>query len=247
MARDYAKRRPARRILTAGVSTRGKKSGGSRRSGVAKHLPYLLVGVMMGLLIAGFFYLKMQPLQVAHEDVSDEDIPTQVTKVKKAKVAHHKKAATTVAHNNTQPHYDFYTMLTKEKDSENAPAEDTTADEESNGDEDTPVKSKVTTEQKDQKEDQEDKDEPVQLQQKREAVAAGKYVLQIASLKKQQDADRLKARLTLEGYDVFINKQKIKNTVYYRVQVGPYQTAANAKCQQRRLQKCNIRSLLISA
>ncbi len=246
MARDYAKRRPARRILTAGVSSsRSSKSGGnrSRRPGLFKNLPYLLVGVMMGLLIAGFFYVKMQPMQVAHEAVSDEDIPAKVSKVKKTKVAHHKKAVTTTAHNNTQPHYDFYTMLTKDKDSESAPAEDTTttSDEDSDEDEDTPVKSKETTAPKEQ-EDQEEHGH-----HKRDSIATGKYVLQIASLKKQHDADRLKARLTLEGYDVFISKQKVKNTVYFRVNVGPYQTAANAKSQQRRLQQSHIRSLLITA
>lgn len=244
MAKDYAKRRPNRRILTAGVgSSRSGKGGGgrSRNAGVLKQLPYLLAGVVLGLVIAGFFYIKMQPMQVAHQTVTEEEDeapPPKAVKAKKTKVAHRKKVETATA----QPRYDFYTMLTKDKDHDTDIEEDHYNDADDEAEEDyAEADTKVKTAEKASP----TKDEP-QPAKKATTAAAGKYVLQIASLKKHEEADRLKARLTLEGHDVFVSKQKVNNTTYYRVYLGPYRTAENARVQQKRLKHCHINSFLVT-
>lgn len=57
----------------------------------------------------------------------------------------------------------------------------------------------------------------------RDADGTNQYLLQVASFHSQEDADRLRARLTLQGLDTQIQRVVIdgKNT-YYRVRTGPY-------------------------
>ncbi|MDQ2994659.1 MAG: SPOR domain-containing protein [Pseudomonadota bacterium] len=237
MARDYARRRPARRILTAGVSA--PRTGKRGRSHAAlKHLPYLAVGMLMGLLIAGFFYVKMQPQQVAQQLATTAE-PA------KPQTAKHKTPQTVAQKPKTQPRYDFYTILTHDKATPST-EEDIKAEEtaETDDSEAAPIP-KINTAAA-------PKVEPTPPKHVEPAAAkivskpTGKYVLQVAALKKHEDADRLKARLILQGYDVFISKPKIKNVQWYRVNVGPYRTTGNAKAQQKRLKANNINSLLLT-
>lgn len=71
------------------------------------------------------------------------------------------------------------------------------------------------------------------------------YLLQVASVKSFQDADRLKAQLTLLGYTVFITKSKSGNTEWHRVNVGPYSSLKKAESKQDELRQNEINSLLL--
>lgn len=57
----------------------------------------------------------------------------------------------------------------------------------------------------------------------------GKYILQVASFKSIDDADRLKAELTLKGFDVSIAHFRNENHIWYRVKVGPFKGLNAAK------------------
>jgi cell division protein FtsN len=71
------------------------------------------------------------------------------------------------------------------------------------------------------------------------------YFLQIATFKNYSAADRLRAKLALLGFDVYIDKIKSKtDTVLNRINVGPYLSSKEAKADQKRLEENNINSLL---
>ncbi len=71
------------------------------------------------------------------------------------------------------------------------------------------------------------------------------YFLQIATFKNYFAADRLRAKLALLGFDVYIDKIKSKNdTVLNRINVGPYFSSKAAKSDQKRLDENNINSVV---
>ena len=72
---------------------------------------------------------------------------------------------------------------------------------------------------------------------------AGNYFLQVAALKRQEDADALKAKLLLLGFDVNIKTQNIKGEILYRVNIGPYPTLSALHGDQSRLRENNINSI----
>ncbi len=73
------------------------------------------------------------------------------------------------------------------------------------------------------------------------------YVLQAASYARLEDADRLKARLTLNGFDAHIEKIAIEGKgEYFRVRLGPYETiealdAANDKLAEQGIKAMRIK------
>jgi cell division protein FtsN len=75
--------------------------------------------------------------------------------------------------------------------------------------------------------------------------ANNKYLLQVAAVKAFTDADKLKAQLILQGFDVSIQKIKIGDTVWHRVNVGPFNTLGLAQTNQANLRKLNINSILL--
>jgi len=58
------------------------------------------------------------------------------------------------------------------------------------------------------------------------------FIIQVASFKSKADADRLKATLTIKGYDTSIQTIKQKNTYWYRVLIGPYTDRVKAERAQ---------------
>ena len=72
------------------------------------------------------------------------------------------------------------------------------------------------------------------------------YLLQMASFKTYADADRLKAQLTMLGFDVYIQSYTSNNQVHNRVVMGPYVLKSAAIQAQTRLQKKQVPSILIS-
>lgn len=85
---------------------------------------------------------------------------------------------------------------------------------------------------------------PVNEEAKQRENNQSEYVLQIASVKNYQDADRLKAQLTLLGFDVHINQIKHNNGIWNRVSLGPYASLKNVEKEQRRLQKYKIKGIV---
>jgi cell division protein FtsN len=70
------------------------------------------------------------------------------------------------------------------------------------------------------------------------------YALQVSSVQNPIDADHLRAELSLLGFDVYIEKTKITDKIWNRVNIGPYFSPQAAKTDQKRLAENNIKSIL---
>lgn len=67
------------------------------------------------------------------------------------------------------------------------------------------------------------------------------YVLQAASYESFNDADRLKAQLTISGYDANVQKVTIEDKgVYFRVRLGPYSSKRKLKNVKQQLEEMGI-------
>ncbi|MCU7935157.1 MAG: SPOR domain-containing protein [Candidatus Thiodiazotropha sp. (ex Dulcina madagascariensis)] len=76
--------------------------------------------------------------------------------------------------------------------------------------------------------------------------AQERYILQMGSFRKYQDADRLKARLALIGIEAEIQKVSINNRdTYHRVRSGPYHSQMQLNAARRRVKEDGITSLVI--
>ncbi|MEM1243580.1 MAG: SPOR domain-containing protein [Pseudomonadota bacterium] len=89
-----------------------------------------------------------------------------------------------------------------------------------------------------------DKSETTQLKQK---VPSKKiYYIQVAAFKRHKDADKLKATLLLQGYNVKIKTDKSKNSTWQRVLTGPYANFAKAKLAKQKLAQNHFRGLILA-
>ena len=67
------------------------------------------------------------------------------------------------------------------------------------------------------------------------------YVLQAASYESFNDADRLKAQLTINGFDATVQKVTIEDKgVYFRVRLGPYSSERKLKNVKQQLEEMGI-------
>lgn len=72
-----------------------------------------------------------------------------------------------------------------------------------------------------------------------------RYIVQVSAVNKMNDADELKAALTLEGFDARIEPIQKNNTTWYRIVIGPFNSEQQASNQQKLLAKQNISGSLI--
>lgn len=78
------------------------------------------------------------------------------------------------------------------------------------------------------------------------ALEAAKYRLQLASFKKYDEADSMKARLALEG--IFVEIQTVKldtGQTWYRVRTTQFEERTDALALQKNLQRQAINSMLL--
>lgn len=72
------------------------------------------------------------------------------------------------------------------------------------------------------------------------------YILQAGSFKKFKEADKLKARLALEGIEAAIQKVKINDTdTWHRVRIGPLMTVKSLNQTRLRLRNLGIASIVV--
>lgn len=72
------------------------------------------------------------------------------------------------------------------------------------------------------------------------------YILQAGSFKKFEEADKLKARLALEGIEAGIQKVKINDTdTWHRVRIGPLNNISTLNQTRRRLRSLGISSIVV--
>lgn len=70
------------------------------------------------------------------------------------------------------------------------------------------------------------------------------YILQAGSYKSERDAESLKAKLALAGFEPLIQRVKIRSKgTYYRVRLGPYQSKRKMLLDKKRLAKRGVNAL----
>lgn len=79
-----------------------------------------------------------------------------------------------------------------------------------------------------------------------ENTSTQQYMLQAGSFKKFAEADKLKARLALEGIEAAIQKVKINDTdTWHRVRIGPLSNVKALNQTRRRLRNLGIASIVV--
>lgn len=71
------------------------------------------------------------------------------------------------------------------------------------------------------------------------------YHLQVASFRSQNDADRLRAELILEGMDAYQQIREVKGNTWYRVMIGPFTNRSRLNKAQDVLASKNISALVL--
>lgn len=72
-----------------------------------------------------------------------------------------------------------------------------------------------------------------------------RYVLQVGSYKDEADAESLKAKLALVGFEAVIQRVKIDEGTYFRVRMGPYQSMRTLQRDKKRLAKQGVDTLTL--
>jgi cell division protein FtsN len=76
------------------------------------------------------------------------------------------------------------------------------------------------------------------------SAIAGSYILQVAALKAEVDANKIKANLIVEGFTAQVRKTTVNSVDWYRVEAGPYTSLADAQDAQTRLQKDGFNGII---
>ncbi len=82
---------------------------------------------------------------------------------------------------------------------------------------------------------------PATMQQPAETA----YVLQLGSFRSRADADRLKARITMLGFEPHIQTVNINDRDWYRVRIGPYSNAARIAEVRQNLHESRLNAILL--
>jgi cell division protein FtsN len=221
-------------------AARKKKSTKATVAHTKPAMLWLVLGILGGLVLAGLIYLK-QNHQALSSLTHHQKHHTHLAKLK------HDAVTPAVQNDNTKPQFDFYNILSGQKESVHhaeahakpaekpvsakleLPAPQTTSKSKAESSSVAPSTTEATVAEK--------SEEPAKMK-------TG-YVLQLASVKSYSEADKLKAQLTMLGYDVSVQKSNRDHQVTYRVILGPYPTVAMAQGQQSKLRKSNISSIII--
>lgn len=75
--------------------------------------------------------------------------------------------------------------------------------------------------------------------------APGSYILQVGSYRNFADADRVKAKLALQGVAASIQKITIDNDTWHRVRIGPISNLNKLEETRRTLREAQIDALVI--
>jgi len=76
--------------------------------------------------------------------------------------------------------------------------------------------------------------------------SSGPYMLQVGSFRSSEDAEGLRARLTLLGLDAAIQSVTVNESTWHRVRVGPYDGAREADGARRRLVENGFEAMVLT-
>lgn len=265
MARDYARNRSSRRNARYGEMTpRGGRRPSGQRRGLSGRSPFrsllwMSSGIVVGLLIAGAVFLRPghtpAPIPAPETTLANHEAPEKSNTNKPrltTKTQLLKKPAQA-----TEPHYEFYTTLSKDtvetidptpKEKLNVTTSKETLAPKPSADTVEPtdqrtLKSTTSKEAIASKSTVDTTQPPVK--EKPKTTTTTRYLVQVAAMNSYSDADHLKAQLTLLGYKVVISKKMYNGTVSFRVTMGPFATSKAASAQQANLRKNKIESFVV--
>lgn len=213
---------------------------------------WLVLGVLLGLLIAAIVYIK-RPGDVRINTGSSAATSSHTSKSARTTSSSTKKAA--ASQQSSSPEFDFYTVLPKMQvnpskttsttsKSSSAPTAPATTTAPAANSATTPSTTTQTPTPTSAPADIIDKSSSTATPATTSATKE-KYWLQIVSLKNYADADRYKAELTMSGLDVSIQSYKKSDQTYNRVVMGPYDSRQAAQQQQTQLKQRHIDSIVV--
>ena len=200
---------------------------------------WLFVGILIGLIISGIFYIKgkhaastLAPQkqmtskhQTAKKPVVDE-IPPQ-------------KQTPPASTQNLQTQFDFYNELSKKTATTDTQSVQSTQ----------PTQTKKTTSTSTSTAPSKSTDSATRSNSSSSSSASSNttpnYVIQIATLSKPDDADQLKAQLLLLGFDVNVTPVQKNGQTLQRVWLGPFTNKGDASATQKQLKQNQITSSLL--
>lgn len=75
--------------------------------------------------------------------------------------------------------------------------------------------------------------------------APGSYILQVGSYRNFSDADRVRARIALQGIESSIQKVTIDNEQWHRVRIGPMNNLGRLEETRKKLREAQIDALVV--
>lgn len=193
---------------------RRRSNYGHNRQGAGTGV-WLLAGIILALFLLGLFFLHKHPKEQA---IATQAVPakTEVKKDSKGN-AKHKTKQPELAAKPANPKFDFYTLLPNPQEATDADSATTQAKQTTNA---APVTSS------------------------KPALELHQYILQAGAYKNYADADKVRAKLILQGFDVQIKAAEVKGVTWQRIIVGPYKSLPDAQKSQQKLAKVGVKSLL---
>ncbi len=79
-----------------------------------------------------------------------------------------------------------------------------------------------------------------------EQESQGPYILQVGSFRSSEDAERLRAEVTLLGLEAQLQSVTVDDVTWHRVRVGPYDSARAADGARRRLLENGFEAMVLS-
>jgi len=241
MPRDYVKSR----------SRRQERSG---PSGVI----WLLMGVLIGLIIAGVFYVKNQSKH-PQPMIIPEPLSSQQKTIAPPAQEKPKTPAKAPSTQNLQTQFDFYNVLPSKQvigpsgDEETAEIQNQNAADAATNSQKAqtavvlpppvPVEQPKVTEPKTIPAPKPKTVTPPPASPAKPSA----YIVQAAALSDSSDADQLKAQLTLLGFNVNVTPAKKNEKTFHRVWLGPFHDESEAKSIQKQLQENMISSKVLKS
>lgn len=206
--------------------SRSRRSRDEYESEGPSPLVWLFVGILIGLIISGIFYLRGQhstPVTITKPAPTAKHTPK---KVQEDKAIQPDQKQTPTNSQNLQTQFDFYNVLPNK--SQNAPAATASPTTTSSTTGASPAPAQTSTPAATSTTD-----------------SSGNYAVQIATMSKASDADQLKAQLLLLGFDVNVTPVKKNGQTLERVWIGPFTNKNDAVGTQKQLQQNQITSKLL--
>jgi cell division protein FtsN len=187
---------------------------------------WLFLGILIGLIISGIFYVKNQKTRPSKPTSSS------TKKIRSASDAVQSQPQTSAVSTPNTPNqnsstqntgntqkletqFDFYHALATPSKTTPPPLPSAP----------TPSKSTITA----------------------PAASTGSYIVQVAALSKVSDVDPLKAQLLLLGFDVHVTPLTQNNKVLQRVWIGPFSQKSKAASVQTQLKENQISSAILKS